>query len=347
MPPTRPGPLPVRIGARIGAGLSALVGVAGLALSACAEPEAPPRPDAWREAPAMPGRRLEAAVAASGARLVVAGGFSTAAREGLEITREVLALDTLDPAGAWAPLPELPVAWTHAALAASGGALYLLGGLEGATFIPRGEAFALDLGAPAWRDLPPLPAGQERGAAAVVAAPPHIYLIGGSAAGTAALASVLDYNLAAGTWTPLPDLPAPRSHAAAMRLANGTLIVAGGLAHETGAPLDEVWALPPGAAAWEPRRPMPTPRGGCAYGVALGRLVCAGGETRSSALRTVEAYDPIGDTWTTLPDAPAARAGASGAVIGQELYVPGGASALVYEPLDSVLIFSLLDALPR
>jgi len=315
------------------------------ALAACAEPTEPARPEPWRAAPEMPGRRLEPAVAASGARLVVAGGFSTSAREGLEITREVIALDTL--AGQWQALPELPVAWTHASLAASGGTLFLLGGLEGQAFVPRGEAYALDPGAGAWRDLPPMPPGQERGAAAVVVAPPHVYLIGGAAAGTAALASVLDYDLAMSTWAQLPDLPSPRSHAAAMRMPDGTLIVAGGLAHETGAPLDEVYALPLGAAAWEPRRPMTTARGGCAYGAALGWLVCAGGEAGSSALRVVEAYDPLGDAWTPLPEAPVARAGAQGAVIGQQLYIPGGAGALVFEPERTVLVFSMLDALPR
>jgi hypothetical protein len=317
-----------------------------VACTACTEPEEPMRREAWRDGPEMPGRRLEPAVAALGTRLAVAGGFSTSAREGLEITREVIALDTFD--GAWEALPALPVAWTHAALAASGGTLYLLGGLEGATFVPRGEAYALDPGAAAWRELPPLPAGEERGAAAVVVSPPHVYLIGGGAAGTGALASVLDYNLAASTWTRLPDLPSPRSHAAAMRRGDGTLIVAGGLAHETGAPLDEVYALPLGAEAWEPRAPMPTRRGGCAYGEALGWLICAGGEAGSSALRVVEAYDPSADAWVTmLPEAPVARAGAPGAVIGQQLYVPGGAGALVFEPASTVLVFSLLDALSR
>jgi len=314
------------------------------ALVACVEPAEPMRPAAWSDGPEMPGRRLEPAVAALGSRLVVAGGFSTGA-PAVEITREVIALDTFS--GAWQVLPDLPVAWTHAALAAAGGALYLLGGLEGPMFIPRGEAYALDPGATAWRELAPLPPGEERGAAAVVVSPPHVYLIGGSTAGLGALASVLEYNLTAAAWTRLPDLPAPRSHAAAMRLGDGTLIVAGGLASETGAPLDEVYALPLGADAWQPRAPMPTRRGGCAYGAALGWLVCIGGESSAAALRAAEAYNPSTDTWTALPDAPAARAGTQGAVIGQQLYVPGGADALVYEPKSTVLVFSLLDALPR
>jgi hypothetical protein len=309
--------------------------------AACAEPE-PPRPEApWREGPELPGPRLEAAVGALGTRLVVAGGFSTSAGD---ITREVIAFDTF--AGAWEGLPGLPVAWTHGALGASGGTLYLLGGLEGPAFVASGEAYALDLGGTAWRDLPPMPAGEERGAAAAVSAPPHVFLIGG-ASGDRALASVLAYNLAASEWTRLPDLPVPRSHAAAMRLADGMLIVAGGLADRTGAPLGDVYALPLGATAWEPRAPMPTPRGGCAYGQALGLLVCAGGEAGSSALRVVEAYDPITDAWTQLPDLPVARAGAQGAVIGQQLYVVGGSGSLVLEPTRTLLVFSLIDALQR
>ncbi len=309
--------------------------------AACAEPE-PARPDAaWREGPELPAPRLEAAVAALGTRLAVAGGFSTSAGD---VTREVLALDTF--AGTWEPLPELPVAWTHGALAASGGTLYLLGGLEGAAFVARGEAYALDPGAAAWRDLPPMPAGEERGAAAVVASPPHVYLIGGASADRA-LPSVLAYNLTASAWTRLPDLPVPRSHAAAMRLADGTLIVAGGLADRTGAPLDDVHALRLGAAAWEPRAPMPTARGGCAHGQALGWLVCAGGEAGSSALRVVEAYDPIADTWIALPELPVARAGAPGAVVGQQLHVPGGSGSLAFEPERTVLIFSPVDTLRR
>ncbi len=311
------------------------------ALAGCADPE-PVRPDGpWRAGPELPGPRLEAAVAALGTRLVVAGGFSTSSGQ---ITREVIALDTLG--GTWAALPDLPVAWTHGALAASAGTLYLLGGLEGTAYVARGEAYALDPDAETWRDLPPLPAGEERGAAAVVVSPPHIYLLGGAST-TGALASVLDYNLTTSTWTRLPDLPTARSHAAAIRIADGTLIVAGGLADPTGAPLGDVHALPLGAAAWEPRRPMPTPRGGCAHGQALGWLICAGGEAGSSALRVVEAYDPIGDTWMTLPELPVARAGAPGAVIGQQLYVPGGSGSLAFEPTSTLLVCSLIDALPR
>ena len=294
---------------------------------------------AWKDGPVMPGRRLEPGVGAFGTRLVVAGGISTSLQEGLTITQEVIALDTL--AGTWSSLPDAPVAWTHSAIAGVGTTLYLLGGLEGPEFAARGEAFALDLNAAAWRPIAPMPAGLERGAAAVVVAPPHIYLLGG-ASSTSSIASCLEYDIGADTWTQLPDLPTPRSHPAAMRDSDGTLIVAGGLGDlGSSKPLADVDALAPLAESWQPRAAMPTPRGGCAHGVSFGELVCAGGESGSSALTVVESYDRALDTWTARSTLPVPRAGTQGAVIGQQLYVPGGAAALVFEPTDTVLVFGL------
>jgi Kelch motif protein len=108
-----------------------------------------------------------------------------------------------------------------------------------------------------------------------------------------------------------------------------------------------VVALPPQATEWERRRTMPTARGGCAYGVAVGQLLCAGGESGRTALGTVEGYDPIGDVWYDYPDMPVDRAGTQGTVIGERLYVPGGAQVLAFEPTDTLYVFSALDTAPQ
>jgi N-acetylneuraminic acid mutarotase len=297
----------------------------------------------WRET-MMPDRRLEAAATALGTRLVVYGGFTTGLAEGLMITNEVMALDTLD-GGDWDRLPPAPVAWTHANLAASGGSLYLLGGLEGTAFEARGESFVLGPGATEWKPLPAMPMGQERGAAAVVVSPGHIFLIGG-ASSTGVLGNTLDFDLTSRTWSiaPFPDLPMPRSHAAAMRESDGTFVVAGGLG-ELG-PLGDTFTLPLGATAWQLAEPMPTPRAGCAYGVVYGQLVCAGGDDGTMALRVVESYDPNENEWTARPDMPEPRSGARGAVVGQQLYVPGGAVSLELEPTASLFVFSAVDTEP-
>ncbi len=295
--------------------------------------------------PQLPGPRLEPGVTALGQQLVVLGGFDQNVSQGLRITSDVIAFDPT--AGTWSNLRPAPVAWTHVNLAASSATLFLLGGQETDQFIARGESYALDTGQSnaQWRPLAAMPAGQERGAAGVVIAPPHIYLIGGSSS-TGAVATCLAYDFSTDTWTMLPPLPAPRSHPAAMRRADGTLIVAGGLSTlDARDAVSDVVALAPGATTWTPRTAMPTARGGCAYGVQLGQLVCAGGEAGQAALSVVESYDSTADRWTTLTPMPDVRAGTQGAVVGGRLYVPGGARMLSFNPESSLFVFSLIDAM--
>jgi N-acetylneuraminic acid mutarotase len=305
----------------------------------------------WSEGAAVPKPRLEPGVSALGSRVVVLGGFDTDLTSGLEITTRVDAYDT--GADAWSQLPDAPVAWTHVQLAGVGTSLYLLGGLEGTMYVAHGEAWKLDTLDPGghWQPIMALPAGQERGSAAVVVAPSmvapgHVYLIGGAST-TNALATVLDYDTIANSWSQLPALPAPRSHPAAMIRGDGTLVVAGGLgglfADSAAA---DTWILPLGATAWQAVTPMPTARGGCAYGKLQEQLVCAGGEAQLSALANVESYDPTSDTWTVDSPMPKPTAGTQGAVVGARLFVPGGARALVFDPTDTLFIYAPLVSGP-
>jgi hypothetical protein len=301
-------------------------------------------------------RRLESSVTALGTRLVVAGGYSTSLREGLEITDEVIAFNTLT--GTWEELPNLDVRWTHGQLAGNGGILYMLGGHEDANSTARGESFVLELGAEAWEPLPAMPEGLERGAAGVLVSPPYVYLFGG-ATRTGTLASNLQFDMVTRTWSRLfPDLPLARSHPAVMELFDGTIVVAGGV-DDGNRPLGDVWRLvpdfvtPPEEQLWQVGAAMPTNRGGCAYGTAFGALLCAGGEAGTEALATVERYDPDGaiiddkaaEEWTELEAMPEPRAGAQGAVIGGQLYVVGGSLTRMFEPTDSMLVLAYVDSL--
>jgi len=354
-----------------------LVMVLALALVACDGPPSPPEPGPpWTSitldegVDGLPRRRLEAAVTSLGTRLVIAGGYATSLREGLEITDEVLVLDTLapEPEQQWTQLPPLPVRWTHGALVGTGNTLFLLGGHEDVNGTARGEVFMLELVDDAtkreWIPLEPMPVGLERGGAGVVVVPPFVYLLGGANA-TGPLATNLRFDMIAArdglvstlAWSRLlPDLPLARSHPAAMELY-GDLFVAGGL-DDANRPLGDVWRLslddnPVEQKLWRPGEPMITSRGGCAYGRAFGALLCAGGEAGPVAVSVVERYDPDGkvvdgevlDEWTTLPEMPEPRAGIQGAVIGGKLYVVGGSQSLMFEPTDSVLVFSVVDTI--
>jgi len=319
----------------------------------------------------MPRRRLEAAVTALGTRLVIAGGYSSSMREGLKITNEVIMFDTLatTPSEQWENLPRLPVRWTHGALVGTGNTLFMLGGHEDVNGTASGRVFMLELRDGSkleweWVELEPMPVGLERGGAGVVVVPPFVYLLGGANA-TGPLATNLRFDMIAArdglvstlAWSRLlPDLPLGRSHPAAMELY-GDLFVAGGL-DDANRPLGDVWRLPLDdnpveQKLWRPGEPMITSRGGCAYGKAFGALLCAGGEAGPVAVSVVERYDPDGkvvdgavvDEWTARPEMPEPRAGMQGAVIGGKLYVVGGSQSLMFEPTDSVLVFSVVDTI--
>jgi len=318
---------------------------AALVLAACgdhkANVDAPSSP--WSLGPMLPDPRLEPGVTALGQQLVVLGGFDTGVMAGNHITTRVDVLDTAT--GTWRQLPDAPVAWTHIQLASIGTTLYLLGGLEGPMYIAQGQAWKMSTtdANPTWQAIAPLPAGQERGSAAVFATAGRIYLLGGAGT-TTALASCMYYDVVGDTWQMLPDLPAPRSHPAGMLRVDGTLVLAGGLAGlfaDTFA--SDVWQLTPGAPQWQAMTPMPEARGGCAYGVIQGQLVCAGGEAGTSALRYTELYAPLSDTWTEGTLMPLPTAGTQGTAIADRLYVPGGARLLQLEPTDTLLVYSPLD----
>jgi len=323
------------------------------------EPTAPPpsgAPWATLAIPAAddgsPRRRLEASAAALGTRLAIVGGITNDVPP-FAITNEVLAYDTL--ADTWEQLPDAPVAWTHANLAGNGGALFLLGGLE-ASFVPRGDCFVLEVGAADWTALPSMPDGQARGAAAVVVGQGHVFLLGGAGApedtaGTGLFANTLDFDLTKRTWSvaPFPDIPLARSHAAAMRTQAGTFVIAGGQG-VTGV-LGDVQQLVFGASAWRPGAQMSVPRAGCAYGVAFGQLLCAGGDDGTTPLALVESYNPTivgGEVgrWTVRSDLPEQRTGSRGTTVAQRLYVPGGSASLAFAPTDMVFVYSPANETP-
>jgi len=303
----------------------------------------------------MPRRALDPGVALLGQRVVVAGGFDTGEREGLHVTTRVDAFDIAD--GMWVGLPDAPVAWTNSNLAVIGATLYLVGGLAGPEGMSeaRGDAYLLDPSDQGWKPIAAMAPADARGAAGVASSPGRIYLLGGVSS-TQVLDTCLEYDITADAWAPLPPLPEPRAHPAAMRMTDGTLIVAGGFASlDTSQPRDDVWALsPPGAVPrdWRRRTPMRSQpaldaRGGCAYGVVLGELVCAGGAAGTGAVPTVGSYAPYTDEWTVRESMPVDHTGTPGVAAGARLFVPGGAATLAREPTDTLYIYAPLETAPR
>ena len=83
----------------------------------------------------------------------------------------------------------------------------------------------------------------------------------------------------------------------------------------------------PRGDSWSFRAPLPTPRSGPSCVYHKGRILVFGGEATGRVFGTNEAYDPASDTWEALTPMGLPRHGLHGAtvaVIGDKVHVPGG-----------------------
>ncbi len=75
---------------------------------------------------------------------------------------------------------------------------------------------------------------------------------------------------------------------------------------------------------WQSRAPLPIPRRGLGVIAYEGHVYAIGGESADGVSGAVERYDPEADGWTPLANKPTAVADVATALIGGEIYVPGG-----------------------
>jgi N-acetylneuraminic acid mutarotase len=236
----------------------------------------------------------------------------------------------------------------------------------GAAWQPIANAWQYDPVADSWKSLAPLPT--KRGSAVAVEAGGKIYTIGGattmegpvlndssgrlgaptddqffSAFGPARVLSVNEvYDPATNKWESRSPMSVPRNHAFAGAV-NGKIYVIGGRTGQafilSATNTDVVEEYDPLSDTWNvPKERMPTARSGGVSGTDGRRIYVAGGEVTTQelvgAFRAIEAYDPLTNSWSTLPSMPMPRHGAAGAVIGNRLYLVSGmiqsAGALVF-----------------
>src|SRR5678816_1496001 len=279
----------------------------------------------------------------------------------------------------WTKKQSMPRPAHHAALAAANGKIYVMGGFVaptdtalplGAAWQPIDNAWQYDPIADTWKSLAPLPT--KRGSAVAVEVGGKIYTIGGAttmegpvlddskgrlgetkdpfftAFGAARVLSVNEvYDPATNKWETRQPMSVPRNHAFAGAV-NGKIYVIGGRTGQgfilTATNTDVLEEYNPLSDAWSaPKERMPTARSGGVSGTDGRRIYVAGGEVTTQELvgayRAIEAFDPLTNTWSTLPPMPMPRHGAAGAVIGNRLYLVSGmiqsAGALVF--LDPTL----------
>jgi len=106
------------------------------------------------------------------------------------------------------------------------------------------------------------------------------------------------------------------------------LVTSGSLAGEAHKPvvLPTATGAPPAPtpARWQGRAPLPTARSGLAVATYENQIYAIAGETEQGPTTVVERYTPALDKWTAVAAKPVPVADVGAAVIGGEIYVPGG-----------------------
>jgi glucose/arabinose dehydrogenase/N-acetylneuraminic acid mutarotase len=136
------------------------------------------------------------------------------------------------------------------------------------------------------------------------------------------------YNPTRDRWRSLARLPDELNHIQSVTL-HGRIYSIGGLRLVPGQPkpsVGTVWIYDPSTDAFSSGAPMPAGRERGAGGVAAwgGKLYYFGGLHEGVAVPWVDVYDPVADSWTSLPDMPRARDHFQAAIVDGTMYAIGG-----------------------
>ncbi|MGZ4295939.1 MAG: Kelch repeat-containing protein [Solirubrobacteraceae bacterium] len=148
-------------------------------------------------------------------------------------------------------------------------------------------------------------------------------------------------GIAPGRWAALPESPTSRGEVSAARIGDVVYVVGGFDA--AGRTSDVVQRVDLRTQRWSEVAAMPQAlnhMSAVSYG---GKLYVVGGyssagDSSTGAVRGFWRYDPATGRWSSMPDAPVARAAAGAAVLGHRLYVAGGRNDIT-SALSSLAIF--------
>ncbi len=291
----------------------------------------------WAEDVPLPERRTEVSATTDGRYVYLAGGFGPP--EGEERATSPRTLWRFDPAGGeWRALTEIPEGVHHAPFQHHEGRLYILGGFRETSFDPIGNVRIYDLDTDAWSEGVPMPT--PRGAAGWAVLDGRIHVLGGNAAGAAAVEGragvrILEdrsvnvheaYDPATDSWVELAPLPTPRNHLGATTAGGRIHAVLGRAEDDYMLTSHEIYD--PATDTWSEGPPVPTGRSGVAVVEHEGHVYAFGGERldrpNQSTFDAAERYDPRSGSWDELPSMPTARHGLGAAVVEGAIHVISG-----------------------
>jgi N-acetylneuraminic acid mutarotase len=284
------------------------------------------KPGRWIEMQRLPVATAEMGVIACGGKVHVIGGYARG-----NVNSDLH--QVYDPAAnSWSFRAPIPFACNHLSLAVIGQRIYSFGGFIEQNRCPHSKCFVYDAEADAWEPLPNLV--RPRGAISAVALDGRIHLLGGRDVRSTDWHEVYDPETR--TYDVLDNMrgSTPTQPYAGQRCHMGVVVVNGRI-HAIGGRKDSYdfntglhGVFDPATSKWSIRRPLPTPRSGVCSAYVGGRILVFGGEAPGLVFGANEGYDPQTDSWEVLAPMLVPRHGlhgATAAVIGNMVHVPGGA----------------------
>ena len=283
-------------------------------------------PGRWIEMPRLPIPTAEMGVITCGGKVHVIGGY---AHQNVNSDFHQL----YDPeARIWSFKAPLPFPCNHLSLAVIGRRIYSFGGFTEQNRCPHSKCFVYDAERDAWEALPGLV--RPRGAVSAVALNGKIHLLGGRDIRSLDWHELFDPQTEKYEILPPMRGSTPTQPFAGQRCHMGAVVVEGKI-HAIGGRKDSYdfntglhSVYDPEKESWSFRAPLPTPRSGVSCAHVGGKIFVFGGEAPGVVFAANEGYDLASDRWETYAPMPVPRHGlhgATAAVIGDVVHVPGGA----------------------
>jgi len=226
--------------------------------------------------------------------------------------------------GSWTRVAPMPHARSAHAVAATAGAVYVLGG-PGTAAVDRFDGTR-------WRRETTLPGGIVNAPAAAVVGTTLVVAGGFAGSTNQPTAAVRLYDLRRHTWRSGAPLPAPRGGHAAAVLDGEVHVIGGGNSLST---IADHSVYDVRTNSWRSAAKLPRAEGSPAAVAFQGKLYAIGGRSGLDDYGAVYVYDPRTDAWTAGPSIPP-RGTEGAAVYRGAIYIFGGESQARFRTLADV-----------
>lgn len=230
---------------------------------------------------------------------------------------------TIAPSGRWSRRTPLPVAISEAAVAATDGKIYVIGGSMPER-IDQPTHYEYDIATNTWRERAPLPRGLTHAAATSLRG--KIYVVGGFTASGhgGAVDLVFEYDPATDSWRSRAPLSSPRG-SIGVAVLNGKIHAIGGRGIDrVTVTTHEVYD--PATDRWSELARLPKARDHLAVAAGDAFIHVIGGRLNSSAenVDLHDVYNPATNSWQAGPPLPTARSAVAAALYQGKIFVTGG-----------------------